>query len=353
MPIIRKNLITNDWVIFSPEREKRPRELGNGEEDNVRILAARPRYKESCPFCPGNEAPDNAEILRIGPTDGWRVRIIENKFSAVDRHATPTHPVHPLRKEIEGFGIHDVIIDNPRHNATLGLMDQAELRDLVAGYLERYRQLQADERVRHVVVFKNQGIKAGGSLEHPHSQIYGLPVMPFETSIRVREVEKYHHFNDRCLLCDILADEKEQKVRLVAENDTFVSFAPWADLSPYHIWIAPKRHSPCFGLLGPREEDGLADMIGNVFGRIFRLLRNPDYNFVIQSLSRHEREQEFFHWYLSVIPHMKAKGGISYAGGLYSNAILPEIAAAELRGVDLDAPIEGFAEGTEPGSPRD
>ncbi len=335
MSIYRKNLITNDWVIFAPNRSKRPVELNSHEDDNLELLKSRPTHKDSCPFCPGNEHEDDREILRRGTTESWQVRILENKYASVDRHAHPTRHLSRFHKEVEGFGIHDVIIDHPRHNATLALMSNADIEILYRACLERYRQLSAMDDVRHVVLFKNQGFKAGGSLEHPHSQIYGLPVIPFENRVRLAEVEKYHDFNDSCLLCSILAHERQEKARLVYENKHFTVWVPYAALSPYHIWIVPRRHSPSFRLITDDELSGLADAMRQTLARMFVALRNPDYNYVFQSLARFEREAEYFHWYISLIPQLKRRGGIEYAGGLYVNPVMPEDAAAELREADV------------------
>ncbi len=335
MSVFRKNMITNDWVIFAPNRAERPIELKGHEHetDNIKILSERPQYKEHCPFCRGNESTENNEILRIDNNEGWKVRIIENKYSSVDRHADLSKKKHSLRKEINGFGVHDVIIDNPRHNTTIALMEQKEIVDLIDAYQQRYKQLQKNEKIRHIVVFKNQGIKAGGSLEHPHSQIYGLPVIPFETNNRLREAERYHDLNDNCLLCDILKDELIEMKRIIYENDSFICLMPYADLSPYHFWIVPKKHSPSFSLISGAIIESLADCMKTAFGKMFFLLRNPDFNFVIQSLAHFERESYYFHWYLSVIPQIKRKGGLEYAGGLYVNPVMPEKAAEEMRNV--------------------
>lgn len=333
MSVFRKNMITNDWVIFAPNRANRPMELKNDEVDNIRILSERPSFKEGCPFCRGNETPDDKEILRIPASSDWSVRIMENKYSSVDRHATPKRRKGLLHKEMEGFGIHDVIVDHPMHNQTLALMGLDEISTLMQAYLARYRELLANELVRHVVIFKNQGIRAGGSLEHPHSQIYGLPVIPFETNIRLREMERYYDLNDSCLLCDVVKDELEGKSRIIYENSHFLSLMPYAALSPYHFWIVPKKHCPTFALISPGEIEAMADCLKNVFGKLYFLLHNPDFNYVVQSIARFEREESYFHWYLSVIPHMKHKGGLEYSGGVYVNPVLPETAAEEMRNV--------------------
>lgn len=332
MSVYRKNLITNDWVIFAPNRASRPHELKGHEVDNVDLLAERPAYRETCPFCRGNEKPEDAEELVLPRTDGgWGVRVMQNKFASVGRDVKLSRRHEGLHREMEGFGIHDVIIDHPEHNTTIALMKHDDVRLLVGAYQQRYEQIRAHPDVRHVVIFKNQGIKAGGSLEHPHSQIYGLPVLPFDTMGRLKEEEKYFEFNNQCLMCDILKDELDNGSRVVYENPHFVCVSPFAALSPYHLWIVPKRHAPSFSLATPGELDAFAECLRIVLRKVYGHLRNPDYNFIIQSLARFEKESDFYHWYLSFIPHVKTKGGLETAGGMYINPVMPEDAAAALR----------------------
>ena len=335
MSVYRKNMITNDWVIFAPNRASRPMELKSKDSgDNVDLFKERPVYKPSCPFCPGNEKPEDRELFRIGNGDHWKVRILENKYSSVDRNVEPVRRQEHLFKEMDGFGIHDVIVENPAHNKTLAIFTHEELLDLLQAYLERAKQIKTIASVRHIVIFKNQGSRAGGSLEHPHSQIYGLPLVPFETQIRLREMDRYHDINDNCMLCDMIKGEQERGARIIYQNEHFVCLSPFAALSPYHFWVMPKKHSPSFLLTEPEEMESLADCMKTIFGKLFVCLRNPDFNYVFQSLAMFERERHYFHWYLSVIPQVKHKGGLEYAGGFYVNPVMPETAALELRNAD-------------------
>ena len=109
----------------------------------------------------------------------------------------------------------------------------------------------------------------------------------------------------------------------------------YADLSPYHFWIVPKRHNHTFAKVTEQELAELADCMKVVFGKMFKSLHNPDFNFVFQSLTHHDEGAEYFHWYISVIPQIKTKGGISYAGGLYVNPVMPEEAAKVLRECEI------------------
>lgn len=336
MSIFRKNMITNDWVIFEPNREKKPTEFKSEETDNIKAFKERRPYKETCPFCRGNETPNDKEIFALPESRNWQVRVIENKFASLNRNVMPDfEQKERLHQQMQGFGIHDVIIDNPRHNLTIAVMPVKEVEALLSACLKRYLEIKANPLVKHVVLFKNQGSQAGGSLEHPHTQIYGLPVMPFETVVRLREVEKYYETNKSCLLCDMVEDERKLKERLIFENDHFISFIPYAAISPYHIWIAPKHHAPSFALIEAEEVASLAAILKNVLARVFWGLKNPDFNFVVQSLTHFEDESPGFHWYLSIIPHVKKKGGLSYAGGIQLNPMMPEAAAEELRRAEI------------------
>ncbi len=332
MSVFRKNMITNDWVIFEPNREKKPTEFKSEQVDNIKVFKDRPSYKQTCPFCKGNEKADDKVLFTLPESKNWQVRVIENKFASLSRDVSlEIESKQRLHQEMPGFGIHDLIIDHPDHNLTIAIMPIEDVEVLLSAFLKRYLEIKANPLVKHVVIFKNQGAQAGGSLEHPHSQIYGLPVMPFETVVRLREVEKYYDSNNSCLLCDMVEDEQKLKERIVFENEHFISFVPYASISPYHIWIVPKRHSPCFGLIEQYEISGMAHILKNVLARVFWGLKNPDYNFVIQSHTQYENESIGFHWYLSIIPHVKKKGGLAYAGGIQLNPTMPETAAEDLR----------------------
>ena len=130
-----------------------------------------------------------------------------------------------------------------------------------------------------------------------------------------------------------MGQELTTRERILYENDDFVSWVPYAALSPYHIWIVPKRQSACFGSIEDSELDSLADMMRHTFHMSFHALRNMDFNYVIQSSSNRTDADPASRWYISVINHKKRRGGIEFAGGLFVNPLMPEVAAAKLRAV--------------------
>ena len=160
MPELRQNFFTKEWVIIATERAKRPEELATH-----RAVRTVPAFVESCPFCPGNESKTPPEVLRY-PANGepWAVRVIPNKFAALSSDVQPTRSLQHLRRRIDGFGFHEVIIDSPDHSRCMGLLPDAHVASILRVYKQRYNALSMDHRVNHITIFKNHGTDAGASL---------------------------------------------------------------------------------------------------------------------------------------------------------------------------------------------
>jgi UDPglucose--hexose-1-phosphate uridylyltransferase len=328
----RKNLITNDWVMFAPSRASRPIELKGTEKTNqLDEMLSRDEHKDDCPFCDDSDKAREVYITTFkNKKDKEIVRVLPNKYASLNRDIEPVKSFHHMHNHMQGFGIHDVIIDNPLHNKTIALISLEELSILINAYKQRYIEIQKMNHIRHVVVFKNQGYKAGGSLEHPHSQIYGLPVIPFQLRVRLTEMKKYYESHCKCMMCDMIQAEKQDKIRVLHENNSFISFIPYAALSPYHVWIVPKNHQASFTLIENKQIEDFAEIMQKTFSMAFFALENLDFNFIIQSLTEYKDSEEFFHWYMSIIYHQKRRGGIEFAGGLFVNPLMPEKAAEHL-----------------------
>src|SRR5581483_2212623 len=174
MPELRQNQFTKEWVIIATERAKRPEEL-------VVKRAAKevPKYSAKCPFCPGNESQTPPEVLRFPANGGeaWQVRVFPNKFSALARDAEPRRSSERSHRRIEGFGVHDVIVETADHSLAMAHMPESTIAAILQAYKARYDELSLDPRIAHITIFKNHGADAGTSLEHPHSQLIATPVI--------------------------------------------------------------------------------------------------------------------------------------------------------------------------------
>jgi UDPglucose--hexose-1-phosphate uridylyltransferase len=331
MPEVRLNQITGEWVIIATERARRPEEFAQ-----VRERRALPKFSPTCPFCPGHDEMTPGVTFEV--TDGaggWLVRSVPNKYSALlpdgdtDRHDLG------LKTFLSGVGRHEVIIETPAHDVPPALLPLGTLQHVLAAYRHRFAAFYADPRVEHVIIFKNHGEAAGTSLEHPHSQIVGMPVVPGQVRRRIEEALRYYGDLGACLYCRLLGEELADGVRVVAENASFVAFVPYAALSPFHLWIFPRRHSADFGAIRDSELADLAAVLRDTLRRLHFGLDDPAYNVVIRSLSPEEGAVKYFHWYLSLVPRVSKAAGFELGTGMFINTALPEASAAFLRNVVL------------------
>jgi len=158
MPELRQNFFTKEWAIIATERAKRPEELATHR-------AAPPvaSFVETCPFCPGNESMTPPEVLRspANVSEPWTVRVIPNKFAALSSDVQPTRNLQHLRRGIDGFGFHEVIIDSSDHARCMALLADEHVASILRVYRERYNTLSIDRRVNHITIFKNNGGRRG------------------------------------------------------------------------------------------------------------------------------------------------------------------------------------------------
>lgn len=333
MAEIRRNVLTGEWVIIAPERAKRPTNLGEAV-----AKPSIPLQSATCPFCPGNEPQATDERYRFEADDKqWLIRSVVNKFSVLGPAPADAEPVivdhhaGEFRHEVPGVGLHEVLVEHRRHDLTPALYSRDHLEQLLLAYAQRFTVFSENPLVKHVIVFKNHGEEAGASQQHPHSQIVGLPIIPGQVNERIERARAYHRETGDCLACHMIGEEIRQQARIIDENEAFVAFIPFAALSPYHVWIFPKRHAACFSetlTAGTRE---LAEVLHRVLGRVYSGLGNPAYNLVIRSLSPSERESPSFHWYISVVPRVGKLAGFELGTGMFVNPSTPEMSAAALR----------------------
>jgi UDPglucose--hexose-1-phosphate uridylyltransferase len=329
MSEIRQNIATKDWVIIATERAKRPKDFLKKRKEEVKL----PEYVENCPFCPGNEKMAPVENFSIRDGKNWKVRVIPNKFPAVSAVGKLINREKGIIRWVSGVGIHDVIIETPKHNLTTALLDNEQVLDIIKTYKERYLDVMKDDRVELIMFFKNHGESAGTSLEHPHSQMVATPVVP--SYIRQRIADTMHYYDDHreCIFCKMLREEIKMGERIILESKNFVGFIPYAALSPFHIWILPKRHMASFPEINDEEMVDFADVLKTILKKIYYGLNNPDYNYVIRSLPGISRKNRFFHWYFSIIPRVSKAAGFELGSGMFINVALPEESARFLRGV--------------------
>jgi UDPglucose--hexose-1-phosphate uridylyltransferase len=232
-------------------------------------------------------------------------------------------------------GIQEVIIEHPRHNMTLALMPVAHVANVIRAYRQRYEAIRQDKRIEAIIIFKNYGEAAGTSLHHPHSQLVATPIVPNQFRIRIEESIRYFDDTGECVFCRTMGEELASHERVIEENKHFVAFIPYAALSPFSMWIFPKRHASSFDEITEPEIESLAPVLKGVLARLHVALDNPDYNYSIRSIPTGERRTDYFHWYFTIIPRISKTAGFELGSGMFINPTVPEENAALLRSVDV------------------
>ncbi len=331
MSQLRQDISTREWVIIATDRAKRPKDFTEKEAEVRETTSA------NCPFCEGNESATPPEVLayREPGTEpdkpGWRVRVIPNKFPALMPAGSERRKKQGVYQTMDGLGKHEVIVETPQHNKTIGTMEVGEVEEVILAYRDRYIALNQDRKFMLVTIFRNHGKRAGTSLSHSHSQLIATPIVPANVRHRLEEALRYYDYNGQCVYCDILRYELKSKDRLVMENEDYVAFEPFASRSPFETWIVPRRHESSFGNIGGREIETLAEILQGTLAKLYRSLNNPDYNYTIRTAPHHEAGEPHYHWHIQILPRLTTRAGFEIGSGIYINVAYPEETAEFLR----------------------
>ena len=270
MPELRKDLITERWVIIATDRAKRPQEFrGSSSEPESSV----------CPFCPGHESQTPPELWAAreggGPNQpGWKVRVIPNKFPALRIEGEMNREAEGIHDRMNGIGAHEVIIDTPEHKQALEEQPVAGIALGLTACQERMIDLQRDERFRYILAFKNVGREAGASLRHSHYQLIATPVTPHRVKAKLAGARDYYQRKERSVFQDILRHEQRDGRRIVFENGGFLVFCPFAPRFPFELCILPRRQAADFPAIKPEERLQLAEALKIALGKLNRGL--PD-----------------------------------------------------------------------------
>jgi UDPglucose--hexose-1-phosphate uridylyltransferase len=328
LPDLRKDPITGRWVIISTDRAKRPSDFFR---ESVRIKGI-----GVCPFCYGNELKTPPEVLQYGRnggpanTAGWQVRVIPNKFPALGIEGDLDREGEGLFDRMNGIGAHEVIVETPDHRSTLATMTEKQIEDVFWAFRDRMFDLKNDKRFRYILIFKNHGEAAGATLEHPHSQLIALPIVPKRVREEVDSSRAYYYAKERCIFCDMIRQELDSGVRVIGQSDSFVSLAPYAPRFPFETWILPKHHASSFENQS-QAYAGLARILKDYLSRIDAVLDHPAYNLMIHTSPIGEETNDHYHWHIEIIPKLTKVAGFEWGTGFYICPTPPEESARFLR----------------------
>jgi UDPglucose--hexose-1-phosphate uridylyltransferase len=333
MSELRKDPVTGRWVVIATDRQKRP--------NDFRIERATVIGREHCPFCPGHESFTPPEILAYRQNGsspncpGWDVRVVANKFPALQVEGTLDREGEGIFDRMTGIGAHEVIIETPDHDRSLATMTEAEIERVLWAYRERMLDLKQDRRLRYIVVFKNHGAAAGATLEHTHSQLIALPIVPDFAREELEGARRHFTAKDRCVFCDIVRQDLSDRRRVILENADVVALAPYASRFAFETWLLPRRHGARFEEAPRSDYEGLARLLKSVLQRIDRALESPPFNLVVHTAPFSDEVSDLFHWHLEILPKITRAAGFEWGTGFYINPTPPEEAAQVLRAVNV------------------
>ncbi len=325
MPELRKDPLLGRWVIIGTERVRRPSDFRSPRP---------PRRGGPCVLCAGHERETPPEVLvyRDRPDDGgWRVRVVPSKFPALRVEGDLERRGHGLYDLMNGIGAHEVIIESPRHDDTLARLPLAAVEDVVRAWRDRIVDLKRDQRFRAIVVFKTHALGDAAASEHPHSQLLATPIPPQALNDELHHARAYHDYRERCLFCDIVHQEAEERTRVIVESEHVVAFAPFAARFPFETWIVPRRHAPAFEHGSAAVLRDLARALRAVSRKLERALGDPSFEFQLHSAPFAEGESPWYHWHLEITPTLSSPAGADRGSGFHVNPMPPEDAARFLR----------------------
>lgn len=329
MPELRRDPVTGRWVIIATDRAKRPTDF---VRQTVVIRGA-----ANCPFCEGHEFKTPPEVLsyRSNGTGkdepGWSLRVVPNKFPALRVEGELSRQGDGMYDRMNGIGAHEVLIETPHHALSLGDLTDKQVEDLFWAFRDRITDLSKDRRLRYIILFKNHGEVAGASLEHTHSQLIALPVVPKRAQEEIEGARRYYEFKERCVWCDVVHQEIESGTRVILEDDEMIAIAPYASRFPFEVWMLPRNHASHFEHSAIATIQSLGAMTRLLVRKMEKVLEQPAYNLMVHTAPVQEPAMRHFHWHIEVIPRLTKVAGFEWGTGFYINPTPPEEAAAFLR----------------------
>jgi len=299
---IRKDYFKDEYVIMAPNRSKRPHRVGTIDET-----------AGVCHFCPENFHGETVTYQDKNYNGDWEIVSIINKFSAL----TTDNP--------DAYGQTEVIVETRKHGLDINDFSVDHIVRIFNAYIDRFDYLRNMDGIKHVIIFKNEGGKAGASIAHTHSQAIALPIIPPKSIKEASDYNKYRLEHATCPYCDIIRKETD-KPRVVWEDENLFVLSPYASMAPYGVWLLPKRHMRYISDLTRDEKESIAIALKIILGKLDEF--GISYNYFIENAVF----SEDYHMHIKVEPRPNIWAGLELGTGIVINPILPEYAARIYRG---------------------
>ncbi|WP_242834240.1 galactose-1-phosphate uridylyltransferase [Clostridium pasteurianum] len=313
VPHMRINPISKETVIMSENRSKRPTDFSSNKNGIEKM-----EFKDDCPFCIANQHMTAEKIY--DSKGSYPVTVVENKYPIVSKKEDTKSNI---------YGFHYVVIEGREHSKSFYELKKVHIAEIIKAYISVSKDIYENEFIKYVQIFKNNGRDAGASLQHAHSQIVGINIIPEKIKREIENTKEYYKKNKICVLCDILKNEIQIKERIVHQGKEFIALCPYASTYKYEIQIVKRKHSSTMMNLNEKEIDDLSDVLKVVTNKLHRVLgENISYNIYYNFI---KEDNEYYHFYIEICPRTVKGAGFEISTGIMVNTVLPEIAAKKLR----------------------
>lgn len=323
MSEIRYDPLYDSHVIIAPERVRRPDSYPKQE---------RIQGEESCPFCIGNESKTPPAIYTLieEGSGHWQTRVVPNLFKALAIEA-PWHYHEGSFGHWEGFGAHEIIIDIPRHLTSISQWNQDDIFGWLKTLQSRFHDLRGDKRLQYISLFKNEGYDAGATMEHSHTQLLALPLIPEREAHYYRRSREHYSIHSKALLTSLAEAEWSEGTRWIADQQGFGVYAPYGSSFAFETMIV-SMDGVSFGDLSLSGFETLKNLIYRVVQALRIQLGEVAYNLSFITQPLHADDTRAFPFALRITPRMYRFGGFEVSSQMMINPVSPEEAAELLRG---------------------
>ncbi len=329
---LRKDPLTRSWVL-----------TGDDIPETAPIPAG------ECRICPGSKDKEKDRLQQIssraalpGQGGSWSARAVVHPNAVYHIEGEAERRGQGLYDRMPPLGAHELLVENPKHDRQLWQADDAEIEQFLLLAAQRIQDLKGDARFRYISVFKNYGGGSGQDFDHPNSQLTATTFIPRRVLYELRAGLDYFKQKERCVFCDMLAQEMQQGQRIIEVRGDFVALCPYATRAPYETWILPRTHDAAFerfALAHPTRMRDLGGLIKRTLQRIrtitesFHLVLHtaPNRSHASASLGYWKTLDDDYHWHIEILPILAAKAKSYTFKEVYYSPVSPETAAKRLR----------------------
>jgi UDPglucose--hexose-1-phosphate uridylyltransferase len=305
VPEFRKDPVLANWVLFPSTSSAEP---------------------AACPFCAAVDAGEIGEA---------RVGILKTPAPILDRRLVVDRERHAgeLYMSMTGAGEHETILESKVHGARMSDFPPDHVAEILAQYRARLLFLRQDNRFRHMVIVKKEGLGAGAAYDHPCSEVFALPFIPESVKAKMHGIQGHHRRTGACAYCDIVRHERHDKTRKVAESLHHLAIAPYASETPYEVMILPKGHHADFAESSDPDLLDCATLLLDVLSRLDHVRSDPAFTLVVETAPEEVGAGGgAFHWHIEIHPAGDRRSTLLSIAPV--NFVTPEDAARALREAD-------------------